>query len=349
TACALAVAAAGSVRRTGRPWQLATTFAAASGAALGAVMMTGPQIFSWPEVATLAVIAGAAVVVGRSVGPAWLHAAAALAVVDVAAALGVAGLDADHAACALMALAATLTGIGFLRASFTPIDTAALTAGGLLVLVWRPASPVVTSLIGITISGQLLMYSIAQRRWQRAAVAGAAFGASTVSLWWTTGANDVFLGLVERYGADGADVALGIATIVLLVFGALLRRLQPVSSWLAYSPGLGMAAAWLLDAQFDAQTAWATFGALGIGVVATGVGGFRRLGAPLVIGTAMIAGTMLISAGPRLAAAPTWSWIAAGGIGLLVLAAAVERSSRPLTGRNGDELSLVEQFRQDFD
>ncbi len=349
TAAALAVASAGSSRRSARA--LAVTFAASAGATLAAVMMTGATVFGWPEVVTLATIAAATALVGRTQGAAWFHAAAGLAVLVVAAALGTAGLEVDQAAMVLMALAVTLTGLAFLRGDIGPLDTAALSTAGVLVLLSRGTEPIVDSLIGLTVSGQLLLYAIAQRRPRRVVLAASSFGISLVSLWWTTGTNEVFLAQVERYGADGADVALGIATLVLLAAGAVLRRVQPASSWLAYSPGLGMATAWLLDAQFEAQGAWATVGALGIGVVATAVGGSRRLGAPLVIGTGMIAGTVVISAGPRLAAAPTWAWIAAGGIGLLVLAAAIERSSRPLIGaaRDGDEISIVEQFRRDFD
>ena len=119
---------------------------------------------------------------------------------------------------------------------------------------------------------------------------------------------------------------LGFATIALLLTGILLRRFQSVSTWLAYSPGLGMAAAWLLEAQLDPDATWATMGAIGVGITATAVGGLRRLVAPQVIGTGMIGATVLISAGPRLAEAPTWIWIAVGGIGLLVLAAVIERN-----------------------
>jgi hypothetical protein len=56
-----------------------------------------------------------------------------------------------------------------------------------------------------------------------------------------------------------------------------------------------------------------------------------------------------ISAGSRLAAAPTWLWIAAGGFGLLILAATVERSDRPLIVSDDSHRSVVQQFCHDFD
>ena len=67
------------------------------------------------------------------------------------------------------------------------------------------------------------------------------------------------------------------------------------------------------------------------------------------------AGTLLISAGPRLAAAPTWVWIAVGGVGLLGIAAMIERSDRAILpilrddSDDGDEPSLLESFCQDFE
>jgi len=85
--------------------------------------------------------------------------------------------------------------------------------------------------------------------------------------------------------------------------------------------------------------------------VALGIGGWRRLGAPLVAGTIMIGGTILLSAGPRLATTPTWTWIAAGGVGLLVVAALIERSERPLLpiGRRAQtKQSLLERFYEEF-
>lgn len=356
TAVALGVATVGSSRRSGRAWRVTGTYAAAAAAAYAAVMMTGETFFGWPEVAMLGAIAITTGIAGAAGRPRWVHAAAVLAVADLAAALGAGGLDGDGAVLLLLAVTAALTGVAFLRADVTPIDTAAVSVAVLLVVVAPEATTAALHSIAIAMaSGQWLLYSLLQRARLRSIATGGVFGGSLVSLWWTTGTNDRFLSVVERFGADETDVALGVATTALLVIGMLIRRLhagggRAASSWLAYSPGLGMAAAWLLEAQLDATTAWATFTALGVGIVATAVGGLRRLGAPLVIGTGMIAGTVAISAGPRLAAAPTWAWIAMGGIGLLTLAALIERSNRPTVGASGGEgRSLVDQFRQDFD
>ena len=94
---------------------------------------------------------------------------------------------------------------------------------------------------------------------------------------------------------------------------------------------------------------WATFAALVVGVVATGVGGVRLLAAPLVAGLVALAGTGLISAGPQLAEAPTWAWIAIGGVALLVLAAVVERSERPVLPTRTGDASLLGDFCSNFE
>ena len=49
------------------------------------------------------------------------------------------------------------------------------------------------------------------------------------------------------------------------------------------------------------------------------------MAAPLVIGTATIGTTIVVSAGPKLAELDSWVWMAAGGLGLIALAVFVER------------------------
>ena len=154
---------------------------------------------------------------------------------------------------------------------------------------------------------------------------------------------------IEPYGATGVDLGVGLLVILLLAVGGVLRRKHAVGSWLAYGPGLAFAGTWLLASQLEVGADWATLGGLAVGMTALGIGGWRRLGAPLVVGTIMVAGTVLISAGPRLATTPTWTWIAVGGVGLLVIAALIERSDRPLVGRSdGEQPSILEGFCKEF-
>ena len=53
------------------------------------------------------------------------------------------------------------------------------------------------------------------------------------------------------------------------------------------------------------------------------------MAAPLIIGTATIGATIVVSAGPRLAELDSWMWLAAGGLGLIALAVLVERRVSP--------------------
>ena len=287
----------------------------------------------------------------RTVSDARGHAAAGLAVLTAGLILATVGVDPGTAAMAGVLAGAALSGIAIVDRRTRPALTAGLTASALAVHASTFASPVFMS-ISVMAAGAQVALAAGLWRGPRAALPGAvvAVGAM-VSTWWTTGTNDWAIAAIAPYGATGVDIVVGILAAGLVALGAVVRRTQPVTSWLAYGPGLALAGTWLLASQLDPGTDWATFGALALGVVALGIGGWRHLGAPLVGGTLMIAATFVLSAGPRLASAPTWLWIAGGGVGLLVVAALVERSERPLlpVGRRAAEQpSILERFCKDF-
>ena len=343
-------AATGRVHRTLADLPVfAPLFGAAASASLAAAMSVRPGEFGWFEIGTLAAIAS--LMAGLSVlrSARWAHGSALLFVTTGSLTCALLGLTATHASLAMITVAAVLSGIGFLRVGYNAVDTAALATMCVAVAVATGASAAVLSIALVLLSALGVLYGLGARREDIAGISACGFAASLVSLWWTSGANVAAVAAIAPYGADGGDLALLVATAVLIGVGAIVRGAQGVSSWLAYSPGLGMAAAWLLATQLDDASTWATLLALTIGVAATAVGGTRRLGAPLLIGTVMIVASVGISAGSRLAAAPTWLWIAAGGLGLLVLAAVVERSDRPLIVSGDSQRSVVQQFCDDFD
>ncbi len=250
---------------------------------------------------------------------------------------------------AVIAVAATGTAMCFER--FGTLDAFALSVGVAALAVSFGATPASVSLALTLVATQCWLYSIVADRADGAGASAVIAGAGLLSLWWTTGTNQLAIEWLEPFGIDGQDLALGAASVALILAGLAIRATIRPSTWLAYSPGLGTAVAWLLVSQNAPDGDWATLGALLVGVVAVGIGGARRLGAPLVLGTVALVGTLLISAGPRLAAAPTWAWIAVGGIGLLTVAALVERSERPLLpiGERREVESLVESFCQEFE
>ncbi len=316
-----------------------------------AVSTIGDGAITWYDVAVAALFAAAVAGSVRNPRTLQAHLAAAVTTGTVALALAAAGVDAGTATVAASLAGIALTGLSAIDRRLVTAQTAGITASTIAVMASTGASPVFAS-IAFAVLGAQLAYAGTLTRTKLAALPGAAIAvAGTVSLWWTTGTNAWVIAAIAPYGADGTDVALGATVTSLLVAGWLVRRRTSTTTWLAYSPGLGMAGTWLVASQLEVGTDWATFGALIVGIVALGVGGFRRLGAPLVLGTAMVAATILVSAGPRLTSAPTWAWIATGGVGLLVVAALIERSERPLLpiGRKAEtQKSLLEQFCEDF-
>ncbi len=315
------------------------------------VLTVGDAPTGWTTVTVLAVIALAFAGSSRSLASSRTHVAAALMAITGAVALATAGIDAGTATMAGVVVGTALSGIATLDRRLLPLLTAGATATSLTVLSGAVAGPVFMS-IAVTMVGAQLALAGATLRGPIAALLGS--GVSVIglaSMWWTTGTNPWAIAAIAPYGATGVDMAVGVLSLVLLAAGWGVRRTQPVTTWFAYGPGLALGGTWLLASQVEPNTDWATLGALALGVVSIGIGGWHRLGAPLVAGSVMIAGTVVVSAGARLAAAPTWSWIALGGTGLLVVAALIERSDRPLLpiGRRADEHgSLLEQFCRTF-
>ncbi len=305
----------------------------------------------WWNVALLAGLAGACgAAAGRSLRSPWAHLASGCLVAAGTLALYVAGLDSTAIVLVLAALAVGLTGLGAWRDDLGPIDTAALVAGAFALGASLGGDAVFVSLTIALLGAQGIVLGTTQHDRALLLAGAAGVGGAAVSLWWTTGTNELVIAAIAPYGATGVDVAVGVTGLALLGVGVILRRAFGQSSWFAYGPGLGLLATWLLSAQVQPGTDWATLGALALGVIATGVGGVRRLGAPLIAGTLTIGATCCISAGPRLAEAPTWAWIAVGGVLLLALAALVERSERPLLPTGDPErASIVESFMRGFE
>ena len=305
----------------------------------------------WFAVATTAALAGAVAGSTRSASGARAQVAAGIGTIAGGLALAAAGVDAGTSVVASSLVGIGLTGLSTLDRRLVVGRSAGVVASTIAVVASGAASPVFSSIAAIVLGAQVIaLGATTGRRWLLAPGTLLAAGAS-VSLWWTTGTNQWMIEAITPYGADGGDLALAAVSAALLTVGWLLRRTLTVSSWLAYSPGLGMVGAWLIATQLEAGTDWATFGALAVGTTAIALGGVRRLGAPLVLGTVMLVATILVSAGARLAATPTWVWIAVGGTALLVIAALIERSERPLlpVGRRGEQRrSLLEQFCDEF-
>ncbi len=258
-----------------------------------------------------------------------LHAAAASIVFGLATLVPVTNLTVESAIVVSVALMALLTGLAFTSQRFTPVDTAAIaTSGVIAVLTAMTAEPDLAAGARLAIGLQIVCYGVARESRRLKLLGAAVSGASALTWWFTSGLHSWLLDRLAPHGFVETDLINAAATIGLLAAGLYGRRLFPVNSWAAYTPGLAYGGLWLLGVQFDRDTLWATPVALTLGLAAIAAGGWRRLGGPLVIGTGIVAGTVAVAAGDSLADLPSWLWLSAGGLGLLGLAFAIERAGR---------------------
>ncbi len=196
-------------------------------------------------------------------------------------------------AAGLAVIAVAATSLAMRSERFGALDAFALAVGVSALVVSIGSTPAAISLAMTLVAAQCWLYAIIANRADGAAGAAAIVGASLISLWWTTGTNQLAIEWLAPHGIDGQDLALCAASGALILAGIAVRATVRPSTWLAYSPGLGTAVAWLLMSQDASDGDWATLGALLVGVVAVGIGGARRLGAPLVLGTIALLGTLL--------------------------------------------------------
>jgi hypothetical protein len=282
---------------------------------------------TWVGVGILALSASAAITWWRT-QELWLaHLAAGLAVVATPFGLTAIGATSAEVAAAMLVVAVVLTGSSFVVLTSGPVASAAMTASALAAFVAPVGSPVLVSVAVAVLGIQIALEGLIRSRPEVARAGAAIAAAGTLSSWWTSGANDAVLDWLEPHGVTSGDLAIVALSALLVAGGAYAGRVRAgLSSWVTIGPGLGTLAVWLVDAQLTREVGWSVPLALGLGVVAVGVGGWRRLAAPLVLGTVTIGMTIVVSAGPRLAELDSWVWLALGGLGLLAVAVLVERA-----------------------
>jgi hypothetical protein len=135
--------------------------------------------------------------------------------------------------------------------------------------------------------------------------------------WWTS---------LQAAGVRESDVALAAVACVWALGGAWVRSRNPeVRTWLTSGPALALLGGQLLATYADSGQVWRALASLALGVVAAGVGGWKQESAPLVLGTGITLGAVLLLAGDGLAAVPVWAWLVLAGAVLLGLAVLVER------------------------
>lgn len=269
----------------------------------------------------------------------WLAGAAAPWLPLLAAAAH--GMDADVTTPAALVAAALLTAVAGRRTRTGPADVAALSAGLVaLVASTGQAGGALTSVAGVALGAQA--WVLGERRERLAlSLAGRVVGAlSLLSLPSTTGLTERVLDALRPHGVQPIDLSVGLVALALVGGGWWLRRSDAsgrTGSWPAYAPGLLVAGLHLVTTQASTDQTWRAAVAIGIGVVAVAAGGVRRLGAPLVLGTALIAVASIVAGGARLAELPVWLWLAVGGAALLLVATLIERGGPPEAGAGPGE------------
>lgn len=118
-----------------------------------------------------------------------------------------------------------------------------------------------------------------------------------------------------------APIALHLAVI-----GWQLRRTRSVDSWAAFGPAVAILGGSALAERIDGSGAWHAVVAGAVGVIAVSAGGWFRLIAPLILGTAILVTVTVYESLATLATVPTWAWLALGGTTLLGVGVALERT-----------------------
>ncbi len=108
-----------------------------------------------------------------------------------------------------------------------------------------------------------------------------------------------------------------------------------VGSWVAYGLGIIMLGGSALLERVQGGSGAHAVVAGAVGVLAVLAGGYRRLAAPLLLGTALLLGLTITESLSVTRAVPTWGWLALGGTVLVAAGIAMERADTgPLeTGR----------------
>jgi hypothetical protein len=113
--------------------------------------------------------------------------------------------------------------------------------------------------------------------------------------------------------------------MLLLAVGIAARREERVSSWVAYGPAIALLGAAALLERIQQGSPWHALVAGGVGVLAVFAGGWRRLAAPLLLGTALVVATAGYESLDITRGVPTWAWLALGGASLLAAGVVMER------------------------
>jgi hypothetical protein len=239
------------------------------------------------------------------------------------------GGDVRVAIIGLILAACIATGLAFSAETVSFLDTIALAASATALLAALSISEYgLASLAAVIAGGQLALYGMARRDNTLRTAGFVIAGLGVASLPFTTGAYDWLTRTLTPLGFTVADLNVTAIVIALAVAGTLVRRLTTASSWLAYGAALAVAAVHLVATVAEGHEPARAGVAIGFGMIAVIIGGWRRLAAPLFVGTGLVVVPTIIMTGPSLAKLSMWLWVALGGVVLIGAAVVIERTVR---------------------
>ena len=139
----------------------------------------------------------------------------------------------------------------------------------------------------------------------------------------------VCAGLAGHLGVAGIELPeayLAPVAAQLAFAGWQARRSWPLSSWVAYGPAVALLGGVALVERLTGGAGEHAVVAGAVGVAAVAAGGWRRLLAPLFLGTVLVVVLAVHESLSALAGVPTWAWLASAGAVLLSVGVALERS-----------------------
>jgi hypothetical protein len=241
-----------------------------------------------------------------------------------------------------------LAGAAFSRPRYGVVDTAAMAMlfSAFVLGVSPDAGPVTLAWSAMVALGSVVTLHGLSRLDAVLTSAGAVLTTlSAGSLMHVAGGDRWVVELAARAGMSPADMATAAVVLLLAGAGAALARLRrATSSWWTWGPAAFVTASYLLvTIAASPHPDVRLLVALTVGVLLVVAGAWRRVAAPLVIGTLTVTGSIGLASLTTLRSLPAWVWMAVGGAALLAVAALLERR-----GRGGDATHAVKQVLTTF-
>jgi hypothetical protein len=295
-------------------------------ASLAAAQLTSGR---WSTIATVLWVVAAACALFGSRRKEWWHVAVAVAVLAGAATALAFDVSTSGLTIALGILGVAFAGVAYVSQGWDLADSASFaTLGTALLVATAGHDDILASSVLVALGLVVVLHGITRTDVTLVAIGSAVTAWGLVSLSVASGSAQWTIDLAGRHHVTPQDLTVLLVAAAASALGALAHRHWPgLHSWVTQGPAIGLAGGHLLVTLAGTGEPWRGLAALMLGATAVAVGGWQRLAAPLVLGTGLIAGALIIMAGNDLTLVPVWAWLLVAGVGLLVLAVLLERKA----------------------